>query len=218
MRNLLTVIFFLNFSTGAFCQVSVKFKFYDSCQDTVLSLEFEAWKIGNPDPDTSLSSNNSTILVDSLGTYIIYTGLERQGLLALFDFTINIESSNIIDTLNIPTICFAVTGALHDSFWTYLNCEESCNGNEISYYSNGNKQLEGSFTKGKPDILTSYREDGTIEQRDYYVSGRVQYTKIEYYDEQGNLETYELYKNGKRRTKIRTFNSKDQLIEERIEK
>ena len=106
---------------------------------------------------------------------------------------------------------------MFDSFWTYLNCEKTCNGNEISYHSNGNKQLEGTFSKGKPDILTTYREDGTIKQREFYVSGRMQYTKIEYYNEQGNLETYELHKNSKRKTKIRIFNSNDKLIEERIE-
>ena len=39
--------------------------------------------------------------------------------------------------------------------------------NEISYHSNGNKQLEGTFSTTKPDILTTYREDGTIKQSEY---------------------------------------------------
>ncbi|MEM6299693.1 MAG: hypothetical protein AAF740_13470, partial [Bacteroidota bacterium] len=64
------------------------------------------------------------------------------------------EKLTISDTLDIPSICFTATGALHNNFYTYLNCEKVCDGYEVCYYSNGNKQLEGIFTDGKPDELT----------------------------------------------------------------
>ncbi len=131
--------------------------------------------------------------------------------------TITIDITNLKDTVQIPKILFSTGSELHSNRWTYLNCDEVCSGKEIDYYKNGNKRLEGNFENGKPIDITIYYPKGNIETRTFFEKGTLKYTRIDYYDETGELLEYELYTNKRKKTIIKTYDKYGEFIDEQTE-
>lgn len=216
MRYISATFLILMSSVLAYSQTEVSLVFYDVCGDSLATLEYEAWNIENP--NITKSSTNSQITIDQSGMYIISSSINRGELVSLFSFTIPIQGISLADTLEIPSLTFSVSGGLHDRFWIYTNCSKTCDGTETGYYSNGNKQIEGVFVKGKPSELTTYRLDGTTELTEVFKLGTIDRRRIDFYNEQGKLEEYELHKNSKKKTVISVFNSAGKLLTKRTEK
>lgn len=215
MKIIIATFLILTSSVRVFSQTEVKLMFYDACEDSLVTLEYEAWNLENP--DITMSSSNSQLIIDQPGTYLISSSINRGDLVSLFSFTIPIEGVFLSDTLEIPSLTFSVSGGLHDRIWIYQKCNKICEGTESSYYRNGNKQIEGVFEKGKPNELTTYRLDGTIELKEFF-NPTIDRTRINYYNEQGKLYEYEIHKNSKNKTTISIFNSADELLTKRTEK
>ncbi len=127
-------------------------------------------------------------------------------MVGMFDRTINItDSLKQVDTSDVPAIKFTWDGVLHSKYWNYFKCDKLCDEHESDLYSNGNKRIEGEFRNREPIHLTEYRNDGTKESEFWYRLGTNQYERVNFFNESGRLETYELYQSSKRKTIKTTF-------------
>jgi antitoxin component YwqK of YwqJK toxin-antitoxin module len=200
MKILLNLIFLLVLSFLSFSQngenVNLNLVFYSQCSGKIITPEF--------DIDIVPESDNVKIL-----TYYI----ENGEWISQNTITIDIRKN---DTIKIPRILFGGGNELHGQRWTYLNCNKICKGIETDYYSNGNKRLVGNFENGKPSEIKFYRENGTFESQDIYELGTLHKTRVNYYNEEGDLIEYEIHKNRKRKTVIKTFDKNHKRINKEV--
>lgn len=189
MKIVLKSIFLLLISLSCFSQNSgnenPNLVFYSECSGKIITPEF--------DIDIVPESENVKVL-----TYYI----ERGEWISQNTITIDLRKN---DTIKIPKIMFAGGSELHSQRWTYLNCDKICEGKETDYYSNGNKRLEGIFENGKPSEIKFFRENGTLESQEIYKLGTLNKTRVYYFDQKGILTEYEIHKNRRKKTIIRTF-------------
>jgi antitoxin component YwqK of YwqJK toxin-antitoxin module len=61
-----------------------------------------------------------------------------------------------------------------------------------------------------------YRENGTLESQEIYKLGTLNKTRVNYFDEKGFLTEYEIHKNRKRKTIIRTFDKNYKQINKEV--
>jgi|GEM_PF-1382685 len=200
MKILLNLIFLLVLSFLSFSQngenVNLNLVFYSQCSGKIITPEF--------DIDIVPESDNVKIL-----TYYI----ENGEWISQNTITIDIRKN---DTIKIPRILFGGGNELHGQRWTYLNCNKICKGIETDYYSNGNKRLVGNFENGKPSEIKFYRENGTFESQDIYELGTLHKTRVNYNNEEGDLIEYEIHKNRKRKTVIKTFDKNHKRINKEV--
>ncbi len=200
MRILLNSIFLLILSFSSFSQDNGKenlnLVFYSECSGKIITPEF--------DIDIVPESENVKIL-----TYYFKVG----EWISQNTITIDLRKN---DTIKIPKILFGGGNELHSQRWTYLNCNKICEGKESDYYSNGNKRLEGIFESGKPSEIKFYRENGTLESQEIYNLGTLNKTRVNYFDEKGILAEYEIHKNRRRKTIIRTFDKNHKQINKEV--
>jgi hypothetical protein len=200
MKILLNLIFLLVLSFLSFSQngenVNLNLVFYSQCSGKIITPEF--------DIDIVPESDNVKIL-----TYYI----ENGEWISQNTITIDIRKN---DTIKIPRILFGGGNELHGQRWTYLNCNKICKGIETDYYPNGNKRLVGNFENGKPSEIKFYRENGTFESQDIYELGTLHKTRVNYYNEEGDLIEYEIHKNRKRKTVIKTFDKNHKRINKEV--
>tara|TARA_B110000908_G_C10038154_1_gene350528 strand:+ start:16 stop:636 length:621 start_codon:yes stop_codon:yes gene_type:complete len=200
MKIVLKSIFLLFLSLSCFSQNSgnsnLNLVFYSECYRKIITPEF--------DVDIIPQSKNVKIL-----TYYI----ERGEWISQNTITIDLRKN---DTIKIPKILFGGGNELHSQRWTYLNCSKVCEGKETDYYSNGNKRLDGIFENGKPSEIKFYRENGTLESQEIYKLGTLNKTRVNYFDEKGFLTEYEIHKNRKRKTIIRTFDKNYKQINKEV--
>jgi len=156
---------------------------------------------------SDIKSDKGVAIVPAAGLYHLTSNFVwGDNMVGMFDQTINItDSPKQVDTLDIPALKFTWDGVLHSKYWNYFKCDKLCDGLETDFYSNGRKRMEGEFKNGKPIHLTEYRDDGTKENEFWYQLVTNQYERVNYFNESGILETYELYQSSKRRTKKTTF-------------
>ncbi|NRD21580.1 hypothetical protein HNV08_16110 [Winogradskyella eckloniae] len=199
MKTVLKSIFLLTISLSCFSQNSGKenlnLVFYDDCSNQIIKPEFEVLYM----PHT---------------TYDLITIFKEIDDWTL-QYSTTLKTKN--DTIRIPKILFAGGNELHSKRWTYLNCEKVCDGNETDFYTNGNKRTEGNYKNGKPIDIKHYWESGELMTHHFYDNLTLDYKRINYYNENGDSEGYELYENKKKKTIIKTFDKNDELIETRTE-
>ncbi len=193
MKTVLKSIFLLIISFSFFSQNSGKenlnLVFYDDCSNQIIQPEFE-------------------VLYMTHSTYDLITVFKETEDWTL-QFSTTLKTKN--DTIRIPKILFAGGNELHSKRWNYLNCGKVCDGKETDFYANGNKRTEGTYENGKPIEIKEYRKNGTLRAQYFYENLTLNYERVDYYDENGNLEEYEIYKNKKRRTIIKTFDKNGKL-------
>ncbi|MDN3494252.1 toxin-antitoxin system YwqK family antitoxin [Winogradskyella bathintestinalis] len=200
MKSVQTSIFLLIISFSCFSQNSGKkslnLVFYDNCSNKIIEPEFEILYISGVNYD-----------------YItVYKEID--------DWTIQhsatVKTKN--DTIRIPKILFAGGNELHSKRWTYLNCDKICDGNETDFYENGNKRTDGTYSNGKPIEIKEYRKNGTLRAQYFYENLTLNYERVDYYDENEDLEEYQTYENKKRKTIIKTFDKNGKLTDKETEK
>ena len=200
MKKLFTVTILLLSSVG-FSQTDrnneLTFIFVDECTGELVAPDFSFDLFPDSDSKGALSYS-----------------LKRGEWITQNSMTIDLEQKP--DTIFIPKILFSSGEELHTQRWNYLFCNEIAQGKLTDYYSSGKKRLEGDFRDGKPSEILLYRPDGTLESQEIFVPGTMNYKRINFFDEDGNLLEYELYKNLKRRTIIKTYNSEDKLIDRTV--
>lgn len=200
MKTALKLILLLTLSLSCFSQnvrkENLNLVFYDDSSNQIIVPEFDILQ--------------EQYLNDSFIT--VYKKIDDW----LLQFSTILKTKN--DTIRIPKILFASGNELHSKRWTYLNCGKVCNGVETDFYENGNKRTEGTYKNGKPIEIKEYRENGILKAQYFYKNLTLLYKRIDYYDENGKLEEYEIHKNKKRKTTIKTFNENNELINRKIER
>jgi len=200
MKKVLKLTFLISISFSCFSQNSrnenLNLVFYDVCSDKIIEPEFEIF---------SMSELNYDYIT-------VYKEIDNW----VLQYSTSIKTKN--DTISIPKILFASGNELHSKSWTYLNCEKVCDGIETDFYSNGNKRLEGNFKNGKPIEIKAFRSNGKLLTQTYYENLTLNYERINYFNENGELTEYQIYKNKKGKTIIRTFDKNDNLINKETEK
>ncbi len=175
-----------------------------------LKTEYEFNSLNNP--NEFYSSKNSKVTLPK-GQYLVSFGKLDGDLIKSSSQGLEIkDSKKITDTLILPKIVFTYQSALHSTYWNYYNCEKLCEGYQADFFPNGNLRLDGIFKDGKPTVITEYRENGIRQTKNYYKTGFSNILKVEYFDENGKLEEYEIYKYGKGKPKIKVFNSEGKLL------
>ena len=208
------IIFILTFTTNVFSQVEFDIYFFDECKNEIKRIEFEL--IDSKFKLVELKKNT----IDSIGVYTLVTKLyiKNGDYGASINETLDIKKlGKYSDTINIPKIRFVTSNALHSTEWDYYKCSKLCNGIETDFYPNGNKRLEGSFMNGKPIEIKEFNRDGKLITQIFYEKYSLRYKRVNYFDEDGEIIEYKIYKNKKRKTIVKTFNNKGQLIEREIE-
>lgn len=200
MKTVLKSIFLLTLSFSSFSQNSGKenlnLVFYDDCSNQIIEPEFE----------------------------VLYMPHSNYDLITIFkeidDWTLQYSTTfkTKNDTIRIPKILFAGGNELHSKRWTYLNCGKVCDGKETDFYANENKRTEGTYENGKPIEIKEYHKNGTLRAQYFYENLTLNYKRVDYYDENENLEEYKIYMNKKRRTIIKTFDKNGKLTNRKTEK
>jgi hypothetical protein len=200
MKIVLKSIFLLIISFSCFSQNSgnenLNLVFFDLCSDKIIEPEFEVF---------SMSELNYDYLT-------VYKEIDNW----IVQYTTSIKTKN--DTIRIPKILFAGGNELHSKRWIYLNCEKVCDGKETDFFANGNKRTEGTYKNGKPIEIKEYQKSGILRAQYFYENLTLNYNRVDYYDENGDLEEYQIYENKKRKTIIKTFDKNGQLTETETEK
>ena len=205
---ILTLFFILSYEINS--QNKVNIIFYDNCTNSEVILDYTLF---NMTSFKSYQSKKSEIKIDSVGRYLLWSQIVNQDYNDSFSTVIEISKLNEqFDSISIPRIRMRTGSELHSIYWKYINCDSICNGKEIDYYSNGNKRIEGVFEDGNPIQITDFRENGTIESKDFFKKGTLQKERTEFYDFNGNLDSYELYKRKRKKEITMTYNSKGKLI------
>ena len=210
-----------------FSQIELDIYFYDECDNKIKKIDFHLLdsnfeEIGYDEFYNLVNYDVTKPTVDSLGIYHLNATLEidNGNLGALVLGEIDIKSyKKYTDTINIPRIRFVTPTYIHATEWDYYNCSKLCDGYEIDFYGNGEIRLEGYFNNGKPYEITEYREDGTLDSKEFFDVGNLRRKRIEYYDANGELYEYEVsefIKNVKLTTY--TYDSYGSLIEENVQK
>lgn len=200
MKTLISSILLLTFSILCYSQNNGKenlnLVFYDNCFDRIIEPEFEVFSIEE-------------------FNYEYITVYKKTGDWIL-QYTTSLKTKN--DTIRIPKILFAGGSELHSKRWTYLNCDKICNGTETDFYENGNIRLEGTFENGKPFEIREYWTNGNLHIQTFYENLTLNYKRVDYYNENGDLDEYQIYENKRRKTIIKTFDKNGRLIETETEK
>ena len=200
MKSVQTSIFLLIISFSCFSQNSGKenlnLVFYDNCSNKIIEPEFEI---------LYLTHTNYNLIT-------IFKEIDDWTL----QYSTTLKTKN--DTIRIPKILFASGNELHSKRWTYLNCEKVCDGKETDFYENGNKRTDGTYSNGKPIEIKEYRKNGTLRAQYFYENLTLNYERVDYYDENEDLEEYQTYENKKRKTIIKTFDKNGKLTDKETEK
>ena len=200
MKSVQISIFLLIISFSCFSQNSGKenlnLVFYDNCSNKIIEPEFEI---------LYLTHTNYNLIT-------IFKEIDDWTL----QFSTTLKTKN--DTIRIPKILFAGGNELHSKRWTYLNCEKVCDGKETDFYENGNKRTDGTYSNGKPIEIKEYRKNGTLRAQYFYENLTLNYERVDYYDENEDLEEYQTYENKKRKTIIKTFDKNGKLTDKETEK
>jgi len=205
VRLLIATICFQFLTTFLFGQIGVELYFKSDCDNSVNRLEFELMNLN--DSVFYIDSKNGIAIVPTKGQYLLTSYHSwAVGRIGSFSQTISIQDSiEQTDTLSIPKIKFTSDGVLHGSgYWNYFSCDKICDGLETDFYPNGQKRTEGEFRVGKPIYIIEYRQNGTKETEFWYVVETQIYTRVDYYDESGLLDEYELYKRKSKHKTVKT--------------
>jgi hypothetical protein len=221
--NLLNLLIFLLICFSSNAQVDVELFFWDDCKRKVVESGFSMYKTDEgPIGGEQMYSTRTNKITVPAGEYMVTFGREFNGYHSSESVHIQIkDKTKFVDTLFLPKIQFVTMQALHSRYWNYFKCEKLCRGIEVDHYLNGNKRLKGKFKKGKPIYIIEYRPNGILETKTYYLRGSQFKSKIEYYDEQGQLESYELYKWEAKEGQIKTtrtlYDAKGNFISSELE-
>ncbi|MEM6631669.1 MAG: hypothetical protein AAF694_18475 [Bacteroidota bacterium] len=181
-------------------EVPIELAFFDACTTELVEAEYEWTEFEGLPNEKVLKCSLERGINWELSLWIVYDLKQKK------------------DTIVIPQIVFAEGKELNDRKWAYLNCDHLCEGLETDYYANGEKRLEGTFQRGKPEEIRYFREDGTMETEEFFILGTLNYSRINYFDDAGLLQKYERYRNTKKKTLIKTYDRWGKLLEKVTER
>lgn len=198
MKRVLTIILFFRSLIFVSQNLSNDYKlvFVDTCKDIIVVPEYQI------DSFQELNYN-------MLNVYI-----ERGNWVSNYSTVLK----NKIDTIRIPKLLFSFKKELHANDWLYLKCGNIAEGRVIDYYENGKKMLEGEFHKGKPKEIIEYSINGNISMHYFYNYPKLNYNRVDYYSENGELKEYELFEYKKKKIIKKLYSKKGKFISKEIDK
>jgi len=166
--NIKISLVLLLIATSFFCNAQnkaaqIKYELYvlDSCKNKVSKLKFYVL-IKNE--KTFPSNEDGIVFLKEKGVYGLSTLYNEK----VTKITFN-TFENVVDTLAVETIQECYSGGTNIDFWGYCCCDEKCEGEQTSYYANGNIHIQGKFKEGIPiGKVKKYYLDGSLQQVDYY--------------------------------------------------
>ena len=153
-------------------QTKVDFKFFNSCNDSFIRLDYVLIPENNLDLKYFYEGKDS-ILEILPGKYTLEVLIDLNNTTyKTFSVKKNFnKNSNYFQTIEIPKLLkhYKNTGNYGHFFLGYFNCNKVCNGKEIDYYKNGKKRLEAEFYNGKPkDSIKAYDINGNLKFIEIY--------------------------------------------------
>ena len=213
MKLVLIASFFI--IAKSYAQIEVELYFKDGCDNSVRKLEYEIVDLNKP--DQHFESSNSKVTVPVKGLYLVSSSYSKGDKVSAFDLKLEVTDFHFfVDTLSIPRIKFTTNKEMHSTYWSYFNCDKLCNGEEIDFYPNGQKRIEGDFREGKPVRWVEYRDDGTRERAIWYKIGFLEYERIEYFDKAGKLTAYATFRKDNNEIIKRVYDAKGTLLNREV--
>jgi antitoxin component YwqK of YwqJK toxin-antitoxin module len=213
MKKLLTFIFLLGFLLAK-AQIEVEYHFDIQCQSKILkdSITFE---LQNLETMQSYYSENSKVIIPSPGKYELFVNIHNGKFKSSYEEKIEFKNlQKVVDTFTIPKLLFVTDNDYKANSSKYFKCDKLCNGYEVDYFENGKKRLEGNFVNGNAIWETEFERDGSSIK--YYYDKSNQYTKWEYYDQNGILIKYFINKYKRKNFIQKTYNAKGELIKSEV--
>ncbi len=215
MKSVLILLLFA--FTKSYGQIEVELYFKDGCDNSVRKLDYELVDLDKP--GEPIESINSKAILPTKGVYLVSSSYSKGDKVISFNLTLEIKDFHFfVDTLSIPRIKFTTTNELHSTYWNYFNCDKLCNGDEIDFYPNGQKRMEGDFREGKPVRMVEYRDDGTRERAIWYKIGYLEYERIEYFDKANKLTAYATFRKDNNEIIKRVYDAKGTLLNREVVK
>lgn len=185
MKKVFLIFYIILANQFCFGQNRIEFSLYGkySChQDKTRKISFFALKRNNI--EYIISDNSKVLKLDSIGTYKLSYVMDDIDTLQLgksytFDKFILYQ-----DTLNLIKIRECMEATTNPRFSGYCCCDEICEGEQIDYYINGNKRIEGFFKEGY----------AIGKLKIYYPNGS--FKAIKKYNKRGILKNTKKYKEG----------------------
>jgi antitoxin component YwqK of YwqJK toxin-antitoxin module len=213
MKSLIFILIFV--VTPSYGQIEVELYFRDGCDNSLRKLEYEIVDLNKP--TRRFESTNSKVTLPVKGLYLVSSSYSKGDKVSEFDLKLEINDVHfVVDTLSIPRIKFTTNNEMHSAYWNYFNCDNLCNGEEIDFYPNGQKRIEGDFREGKPVRLVEYRNDGTRERAIWYKIGYLEYERIEYFDKEGKMTAYATFRKDGNEIIKRVYDSKGTLLNREV--
>lgn len=193
MRLVLLFSVFSMFPFHAFSQdIQVMLYGYSTCTKEVRQMHsFGLIKDGIT---YSVSDSTGILTLKEGGKYVlryVFDDIDTTQLGRVYDLQLGKEVFR--DTLSLTSIRACLEPTSHPNFIGYCCCGEKCEGEQVEYYSNGNKHIEGSFKEGIPQgELKIYYYSGQLKQVDKY-NKRGYLKKRILYHQNGKVESSETY-------------------------
>jgi hypothetical protein len=180
MRHIyLIFLFLIPFELCA--QSTIKFKFYDSCIDSVVNLKYEMTLL---EKDSRPFTVHDSIIINEQGAYMVYVWREKGDYTVSYDFTKIIENDKTYtDTIELPRLSFWFSNTVDFQDLKYHFCDRLCDGHEIDFYKNGQKRIEGNFFAGVPHgRIKFYDREGFLVKIEKYSKKGLTHTSYKDYN------------------------------------
>jgi len=212
MKKLLLVIIIALQSIYGSAQVKASFKFYDTCAEEMVEIDYKIIQ----------AKKEKLYEVDSLGfvhlpkpdQYVLIATKIEGKFYQSFEVGLKIDSGvmRVRDTIEIPRLIATYEAVTNSAYWNYHYCDAVANGDVMDFYASGKRRMAGRFDNGKPEMLSYYREDGSLDILEYFTTGEIEPYKVEYFNELGELQEYDLYTIKKKKFRIKTFDQNGELL------
>jgi len=170
MNRIFTLLVLL-FSLNNFSQTIVDFKFYNSCEDIIVDLDYSLYKLDDVDIYYSTNDKDSILKIEN-GVYIVDVNLPDGENFKSFLFTRKFnQNKTYLDTIETPKIMnkYKYTGGYGHIALGFFNCDKICNGYIIDKYVNGQIRMEGNFENGLPKKeIKKYNKNGELIEIEIY--------------------------------------------------
>lgn len=168
IKNIITVISILTFSSISFSQIATDFKFYDNCSSEIVMLDYELYY-----PDTTIVSKDGIARINTPGDYLLSTSIIRDEITCFYNFNLKIRQT-ISDTLFLYNIALCNDGVLHTTNNFYYDCNQKTEGYLEVRDKNGIVRVQGKFKNGWPQgKLKFYNEESEIVSTEVHRNGKL---------------------------------------------
>jgi antitoxin component YwqK of YwqJK toxin-antitoxin module len=153
-------------------QSKIDFKFYDTCTDSVIKLDYSIKSITYTENHFDIMDNDSVSNIKPGKYNIDVFIMDNEVDYKIFTFTKVFENKKIYnDTIELPIVLkkYRDTSQYGHIYYGFFLCDEICDGYIVDYYKNGVIRLEGNFDNGRPNSeIKKYDSKGKLIEIEIY--------------------------------------------------